>query len=53
MDTQLPALRTIAETTGYQHFTELVSRPYDFSLDRIFKRGLGYLLDGLSAEISG
>ena len=53
MDTQLPALRAIAETTGYEHFTELVSPPYDFSLDRIFERGLRYLLDGLSAEIDG
>lgn len=53
MDTQLPALRAIAETTNYQHFAELVRHPYDFSLDRILDRGLGYLLDGLSAEIGG
>lgn len=51
MDTQLPALREIARTTDHPHFAELVSRPYDFSLDRIFERGLGYLLDGLATEV--
>ena len=51
MDTQLPALRAIAATTGHPHFMELLQHPYDFSLDRIFERGLRYFLDGLSAEI--
>ena len=51
MDTQLPALRAIAETTGHPHFIELMGHPYDFSLDRIFDRGLRYFLDGLGQEI--
>ena len=51
MDTQLPALRAIAAATDNPNFAQLVSQPYDFSLDRIFDRGLGYLLDGLAAEI--
>jgi DNA-binding transcriptional regulator YhcF (GntR family) len=51
MDTQLPALRALAETAGHQHFTAQVQHPYDFTLDRVFSRGLGYLLDGLSVQI--
>lgn len=51
MDTQLPALRAIAAATQPPHFTELLENPYDFSLDRVFTRGLEYVLDGLSAQI--
>ncbi|GAA3636916.1 TetR/AcrR family transcriptional regulator C-terminal domain-containing protein [Microlunatus ginsengisoli] len=53
MDTQLPALRAIADQTDYPQFTALVHQPYDFSLDRIFEQGLGYLLSGLAAELAG
>ncbi len=51
MDTQLPTLRAIADETARPHFTALVNHPYDFSLDRIFEHGLGYLLTGLAAEL--
>ena len=51
MDTQLPALRAMADRAAQPHFSELVSHPYDFSLDRLFERGLRLLLNGLAAEL--
>ncbi len=51
MDTQLPALRALADESAHPRLTELVGNPYDFSLDRLFDTGLRYLLDGLAAEI--
>jgi AcrR family transcriptional regulator len=51
MDTQLPALRGLVSGEDHPHFAELLQTPYDFSLDRIFERGLRYLLDGLAAEL--
>lgn len=53
MDTQIPALRAIAAETDYPHFRELVHMTYDFSLDRIFERGLRCFLDGLAVELDG
>jgi hypothetical protein len=51
MDTQLPILQALADADVHPQFSALVHTPYDFSLDRIFDLGLGYLLDGLASRI--
>ncbi len=51
MDTQLPVLRAAADLSGYPQFSALIQQPYDFSLDRVFEQGLGWLLDGLAVRI--
>lgn len=45
-------LRAITLGGGYPHFERLVAQDYDLKLDGLFERGLRYLLDGLSAELT-
>ncbi len=49
---QQPALRA-ALGPGLRMFTRLVEEGYDFSLDRLFERGLTLMLDGLEPELVG
>ena len=52
MDTRAAELRAVASSGPYPGFAALVDRGYDFSLDRIFERGLAQLLDGLDQQLS-
>jgi len=44
-------LRAITSGGGFPHFERLVAQDYDLDLDRLFERGLRYLLNGLAADI--
>jgi AcrR family transcriptional regulator len=44
-------LRAITLGGGFPHFERLVAQDYDLELDRLFERGLRYLLDGLAADL--
>ena len=44
-------LRAVAASGRYPRFERLLSQDYDFSLDRLFERGLRTLLDGLAAQL--
>jgi len=44
-------LRAITLGGGFPHFERLVAQDYDLDLDRLFERGLRYLLNGLAAEL--
>lgn len=48
----LPGLLAITEGGRYPMFARLVTEGYDFSLDRLFDRGLTLLLDGLAVRLS-
>ncbi len=49
--TTLPVLREITAGGGFPQFERIVADGYDFSLDRLFERGLRLLLDGLEREL--
>ena len=51
LQTQEPSLRSILPPGQFPMFQQLISREYDFSLDRIFEFGLQRLLDGLDTLI--
>jgi len=44
-------LRAITLGGGFPHFERLVAQDYDLDLDRLFERGLRYLLNGLAADL--
>ena len=44
-------LREITLGGGFPHFERLVAQDYDLDLDRLFERGLRYLLNGLAADL--
>jgi AcrR family transcriptional regulator len=44
-------IRAIALGGGFPHFERVVAQDYDLDLDRLFERGLRYLLNGLAADL--
>ena len=43
--------RQLAAASDLPHFQRLVGSDYDFDLDRLFERGLRYLLDGITVSL--